>query len=73
LWVTHSRQVVRAAGQPAWVAGLRDTALFGEPAEQVHTTLVDDIATPDEAGSARPACRLLSTTSRSRRSLVRSA
>jgi len=38
LWVTHSRQVVRAAGQPAWVAGLRDTALFGEPAEQVHTT-----------------------------------
>lgn len=37
-WMRYSRRVVRAADQPAWVAGLRDTALFGEPVELRHAS-----------------------------------
>ena len=37
LWTRYSRQIVRSAGQPAWVRQLRDTTLFGEPVELLHT------------------------------------
>ena len=37
-WMRYSRRTVRAADQPAWVTGLRDTALFGEPVELRHTS-----------------------------------
>jgi ubiquinone/menaquinone biosynthesis C-methylase UbiE len=37
LWATYSRGIVRTARQPAWVTGLCDTTLFGEPVEQLHT------------------------------------
>lgn len=38
LWSRYCRQTVRAAYEPAWVAGVRDTALFGEPVELHHAT-----------------------------------
>jgi ubiquinone/menaquinone biosynthesis C-methylase UbiE len=37
LWTRYSRRIVRSADQPAWVAQLRETDLFGQPVEQLHT------------------------------------
>jgi ubiquinone/menaquinone biosynthesis C-methylase UbiE len=37
LWTRYSRRTVRSARQPAWVTTLRETALFGETVELVHT------------------------------------
>jgi ubiquinone/menaquinone biosynthesis C-methylase UbiE len=37
LWTRYSRRIVRAAARPAWVAGLQDTALFGETVDVLHT------------------------------------
>lgn len=37
LWTRYSRRIVRSADQPAWVTQLRETDLFGEPVEQLHT------------------------------------
>jgi len=36
-WIRYSRRTVRAADLPAWVAGLRETVLFGEPVELRRT------------------------------------
>ena len=37
LWTKYSRRTVRSASQPAWVATLQETALFGETVELIHT------------------------------------
>lgn len=37
LWMRYSRQTGKWPGQPAWAAALRETTLFGEPAEARHT------------------------------------
>jgi ubiquinone/menaquinone biosynthesis C-methylase UbiE len=37
LWMRYSRRIVRSASQPAWVAALQETALFGETVELTHT------------------------------------
>ena len=40
LWARYSRRSVRVADQPAWLAGLRETAQFGETVEVVDTSQV---------------------------------
>lgn len=37
LWTRYSRRTVRSAGQPAWVATLQETPLFGETVELIQT------------------------------------
>ena len=37
LWMRYSRRTVRSASQPAWVAALQESALFGETVELLHT------------------------------------
>ena len=37
LWMRCSRRIVRSADQPAWAAALRETSLFGEAVEVLHT------------------------------------
>jgi ubiquinone/menaquinone biosynthesis C-methylase UbiE len=37
LWTRYGRRIVRAAAQPAWVATLQETDLFGETVEVLHT------------------------------------
>jgi ubiquinone/menaquinone biosynthesis C-methylase UbiE len=37
LWTRYSRRTVRSADQPAWVAALRESSLFGETVELSHT------------------------------------
>lgn len=36
LWQKYSRQPVRQSYEPTWIAGLRETSLFGEPVELRH-------------------------------------
>ena len=37
LWMSYSRRIVWSAAQPDWVAVLRETSLFGETIELLHT------------------------------------
>lgn len=46
LWSRHSRQASQWARQPAWLAALRETTLFGPAAEVTHTR---DLQVPAQA------------------------
>jgi ubiquinone/menaquinone biosynthesis C-methylase UbiE len=63
LWVSYSRQSWKPAGQPAWLAALRQTSLFGETVEVSHTSPVR-LPAETVAGVERTRATFLSYTER---------